>query len=144
MDSIKKLQSQFAIIGLKAQQLRAVDTKSWPDLKALITEDFELIIAHEDEEKKCSGSTAAIKQIQDSVCNSTTIHQAHTPDFSFASNGCQVIWSMHNRIINHSTSSAFNLFGFHTDIWVKTNGGWRLSNLRADTHYMEIDRVSSN
>jgi len=104
----------------------------------MLTEDFVLDISEGGKVPVIHGRDAALKQIQTSVHGTTTVHQAHQPEFEFKGDEVLVTWAMHARVVRGPDQPSFSLYGYHHDRWVRSSGEWKLAALRQTTQHLDV------
>jgi hypothetical protein len=138
MHDLETIKLQLEICNLKARQLRLVDTKEWAAYAAMLTEDFVLDISQAGKVPVIRGRDAAVRQIQLSTADATTVHHAHLPEFELKGDEVRVTWAMHDRVVRGPGQPSFTLFGYHHDRWVRHNGEWKLAELRTTTLHLDV------
>jgi len=138
MNDIGAIRAQLEISSLKARHLRLGDLKQWAEYAAMLTEDFVLDISQSGNIPVIHGRDAAVRQIQASIQDATTVHHAHLPEFELADDEVRVTWAMHDRVVRGADQPSFTLFGYHFDRWVRVAGRWKLAALKQTTLHLDV------
>ena len=124
---------------LKARHLRALDTGAWDCYAALLTEDFTLDISDGTGLPVMHGRDLIVGQISASIGAVTSVHQAHSPQFTVQSdNEIEVVWAMQDRIARGGEQPSTGGYGHHHDRWVRRDGEWMLAEQRLTRLHIDM------
>jgi hypothetical protein len=138
MNTLEQLEARIAISEGKARYCRALDTKDWALLGALLTEDFELDVTEGTDLPVISGRDAAIEQIRSSIDTAATAHQVHVPEMQFDEGGASVIWPMQDRVVWGPEQPSLVGYGHYHERWVLRDGEWKLAALRLTRLHLDF------
>ena len=123
---------------VKARYFRCLDTKDWPGLRAVFTDD---LVADSTEAggQVVTGADAFIAFLQEVLADATTVHQGHMPEIELTSASTATgIWALHDIVI-WPTGLRLDGHGHYHETYARTDAGWRiatsrLTRLHADLH----------
>ena len=114
---------------LKARYFRCLDTKDWPGLRAVFTDD---LVANSTEAggRVVDGADAFIAFLQEVLAGATTVHQGHMPEIELTSPTTATgIWALHDIVI-WPTGLRLDGHGHYHETYAKTDAGWRIATSR--------------
>jgi len=114
---------------LKARYFRCLDTKDWPGLRAVFTDD---VVADSVEAggRVIDGADAFVAFLQEVLAGATTVHQGHMPEIELTSPTTATgIWALHDIVI-WPTGLRLDGHGHYHETYAKTDAGWRISTSR--------------
>lgn len=114
---------------LKARYFRCLDTKDWPGLRAVFTDD---VVADSTEAggKVITGADAFIAFLQEVLTGATTVHQGHMPEVELTSPTTATgIWALHDIVI-WPAGLRLDGHGHYHETHTKTDTGWRIATSR--------------
>lgn len=141
MSDIEALQAQLAISQVKAKYCRMVDTKNWPGLAALLTEDFVLDVSEGTSLPVIHGRDAAMEQVQRLVGASRTVHQVHTPEIELRGDEAHVIWAMQDRVLWEAPRNGLGSitgYGYYHECYVRRNGEWKIASSKLTRLHIDM------
>ena len=138
MNPLEQLEARIAISEGKARYCRALDTKDWALLGALLTEDFELDVTEGTDLPVIHGRDAAIEQIRSSIATAATAHQVHLPEMQFGDGEATVIWPMQDRVVWGPDRPSLVGYGHYHERWVLRGGEWQLAALRLTRLHLDF------
>jgi SnoaL-like protein len=118
------------LVQAKARYCRLLDSKDWPALAELLTEEmeFDLSDGNPDVTPIC-GRDNVLTAVQASVTGAKTVHQVHAPEIELTGDCAQVIWAVQERVI-WDNGTSLTAYGHYHDRWVRVNGRWKIAALR--------------
>ena len=114
---------------LKARYCRCHDTKDWPGLRAVFTDD---LVADSTEAggRVVDGADAFIAFLQEVLAGATTVHQGHMPEIELTSPTTATgIWALHDIVI-WPTGLRLDGHGHYHETYARTDAGWRIATSR--------------
>ncbi len=114
---------------LKARYFRCLDTKDWPGLRTVFTDD---VVADSTEAggQVVTGAEAFIAFLQEVLAGATTVHQGHMPEIEFTSPTTATgIWALHDIVI-WPTGLRLDGHGHYHETYAKIDAGWRIATSR--------------
>ncbi|BBX18384.1 DUF4440 domain-containing protein [Mycolicibacterium duvalii] len=129
--------AQAELSQAKARYCRLLDTKDWPALAELMTEEIAVDLdAGNPSSVPLVGRENVLAAVQASVADARTVHQVHAPEFEFSDEVARVIWAVQERVVWQNGTS-LTAFGHYHDRWVRLDGRWRIAELRL--HHLIMD-----
>jgi len=143
---IERLIAIEEIKQLKARYFRCMDTKDWPGLQAVFSDDAELDMRGEAADKSKAtdalivGAANIMPFIRNAVLDLMTAHHGHMPEIEITSSTtAKGIWAMEDVLKWPEGAAVKTLHGYghYHETYRKTDDGWRiqssrLSRLRVD------------
>ncbi len=121
----------------KARYCRLMDTKDWPALSELFTEDVVFDLAGDDPlTPAIVGREEALAAIVGAVADAITVHQVHAPEFELADDEARVIWAVQERVV-WPNGTSLHAYGHYHDRWVRRDNRWLVAELRLTHLLME-------
>lgn len=114
---------------LKARYFRCLDTKDWPGLREVFTDD---LVADSTEAggQVVTGADAFITFLQEVLAGATTVHQGHMPEIELTSPTTATgIWALHDIVI-WPGGLRLDGHGHYHETYTKTAAGWRIATSR--------------
>lgn len=114
---------------LKARYFRCLDTKDWPGLREVFTDD---LVADSTEAggQVVAGADAFIAFLQEVLAGATTVHQGHMPEIELTSPTTATgIWALHDIVI-WPGGLRLDGHGHYHETYTKTDAGWRIATSR--------------
>jgi hypothetical protein len=146
LTDIERLTAIEEIKKLKARYFRSMDTKDWPGLQAVFSDDAELDMRGEAADKSKAtdalivGAANIMPFIRNAVLDLVTAHHGHMPEIEITSSAAaKGIWAMED-VLRWPPGAAVKTlhgYGHYHETYRKTADGWRiqssrLSRLRVD------------
>ena len=114
----------------KARYCRLLDSKDWPALAELLTEDMEFDLSDGNPDvAPIVGRENVLAAVQASVAGATTVHQVHAPEIELCGDAAQVIWAVQERVV-WDKGTSLTAYGHYHDRWVRVDGKWKIAALR--------------
>jgi hypothetical protein len=146
ISDLERLTAIEEIKQLKARYFRCMDTKDWPGLQAVFSNDAEFDMRGEAADKSKAADTLIIGNanimpfIRNAVLELTTVHHGHMPEIEIiSSTSAKGIWAMEDVLCWPPGAAVKTLHGYghYHETYRKTEEGWRiqssrLSRLRVD------------
>jgi hypothetical protein len=146
ISDLERLTAIEEIKQLKARYFRCMDTKDWPGLQAVFSDDAEFDMRGEAADKSKAadaliiGNANIMPFIRNAVLELTTVHHGHMPEIEIiSSTSAKGIWAMEDVLRWPAGAAVKTLHGYghYHETYRKTEGGWRiqssrLSRLRVD------------
>lgn len=148
-DAAARLLDVEAIKVLKARYFRYVDTRDWPALRELFTDDarfeFPGLGTFEDVE-------AGLAKIRSALGSATTIHHGHMPEITLTgSDTAEGIWAMHDYVIRHGAAGGDEAlpgyapefqrglrgYGHYLETYRRVGSGWLIASLKLTRLHIE-------
>lgn len=123
----------------KARYCRLMDTKAWRELGEMLTEDIVFDLAGDDPSSApIVGRDDVLGAVGSSVAEAVTVHQVHSPEFEIVSaDEVRVIWAVQERV-EWENGTSLTAFGHYHDRWVRSDGTWRIAELRLTQLIMDF------
>jgi hypothetical protein len=146
LTDIERLTAIEDIKQLKARYFRCMDTKDWPGLQAVFSDDAELDMRGEAADKSKAtdalivGAANIMPFIRNAVLDLVTAHHGHMPEIEITSSTtAKGTWAMED-VLRWPPGAAVKTlhgYGHYHETYRKTADGWRiqssrLSRLRVD------------
>jgi len=146
ISDLERLTAIEDIKQLKARYFRSMDTKDWPGLQAVFSDDAEFDMRGEAADKSKAadgliiGNANIMPFIRNAVLELTTVHHGHMPEIEIiSSTSAKGIWAMED-VLRWPPGAAVKTlhgYGHYHETYRKTEDGWRiqssrLSRLRVD------------
>lgn len=129
MTTIDELGACYELTTAKARYCRAIDTKDWEALSALMTHDVEFGITDADSDPDMtSGRDETLATLQSLVAGARTVHQVHSPELELAGHEARVIWAVQDRAVYDNGISVTG-YGHYHERWVRQDGQWKVARL---------------
>ena len=119
---------------LKARYVRALDTKDWPLLRSLLTDDMiadfrEMPGDQPDEKLNTTGADAFVASVAAELDEATTVHHVHSFEIRFTgSRDAEGIWAMDDHFWAGEGADLAGRsrhgFGHYHDSYRKASGRW--------------------
>lgn len=152
MDNLAQLLAVEAIRNLKAAYFRCMDTKNWPRLAELFTEDAEFdargaleMPKTEEEyakEPTIRGRAAIVEYIRAGLTPLISAHHGHTAEITVDSPvSARAIWPMSD-VLSSREGTPFRVFrghGHYFETYTCDGGIWRIATLRLRRLYVEME-----
>jgi hypothetical protein len=120
----------YELTQAKAKYCRALDTKDWDGLAALMIAGVEFGMSDGDSEPQMTvGRDETLALLKSLVSGSRTAHQVHTPEIDLNGDEAQVIWAVQDRAVFDNGTSVTG-YGHYTERWVRPGDVWMLASLR--------------
>jgi hypothetical protein len=132
----ERLLDRAALQDLKAAFLRCLDTKDWAGWRRLLTDDMAFYVEPQVGASMVTVAASAdefVEKVSESLQNSVTVHQAHTPELAFMDkNNAAGIWAMSDLIFPSSSGgNGVQGYGHYHEKYVKeADGKWRIKEVR--------------
>lgn len=132
----EQLVDLYEIQRLKARYCQCVDTKSWSELRTLVTEDLAVFKDTTPEPSSTSPVSTGADEFVASVArvaeDRVTVHHGHNPDISFIDDRHATgIWAMFDWIEDPSRNVVRVGYGhYHEEYEKGEDGKWRIRVLR--------------
>ena len=134
MDILERLQAQEEIRQLKARYFRLVDTKAWPEFRALFTDDATL--HYPEAHPTPNPIEVAHPMIVASLRNATSVHHGHMPEIQVIdADNATGIWSMEDQVYMHGDAAKGTPpvtilgAGHYHETYRQVNGEWKIASL---------------
>ncbi|MBL8776617.1 MAG: nuclear transport factor 2 family protein [Acidimicrobiales bacterium] len=114
---------------LKARYFRCLDTKDWPGLRSVFTDE---LVADSTEAggQVITGADAFIAFLQEVLADAVTVHQGHMPEIELTSpTSATGIWALHDIVI-WPNGLRLDGHGHYHETYRKTDAGWRIATSR--------------
>jgi len=128
----------LALCNAKARYCRTLDTKDWKGYADLLTEDYVLDVSEGSRVPVIKGRDAAIKQVQSSILNATTVHQVHSPEIEVTGDEARVVWALQDRVVWGSERPSITGYGHYHERWVRQQGEWKLACLKLTRLHIDV------
>lgn len=124
---------------LKARYLRAIDTKDWPLLRSLLTDDmvgdFREMGGTIDERLLTTSADAFVTSVAAALEKATTVHHVHSFEIRFTgARDAEGIWAMDDHFWAGEGSDlagrSHHGFGHYHDCYRKARGRWLIAKTR--------------
>ena len=114
----------------KARYCRLLDSKDWPALAELLTDDMEFDLSDGNPDvAPIVGRDNVLAAIQASVAGAKTVHQVHAPEIDLNGGDARVIWAVQERVV-WDNGTSLTAYGHYHDLWVRVDGAWKIAALR--------------
>jgi hypothetical protein len=136
MDAFTIAVEVLKIQALKAKYFRAIDTKSWAELREVFTDDLvfwrDASFAERSEEPVTTDAASFVASIRERHETSVTVHHGHNPEIELLEpTVARGIWALHDWVDNESSGHAWQGYGHYLDDYVRLpDGGWRIKRMR--------------
>ncbi len=123
---------------VKARYFRCLDTKDWPGLRAVFTDD---LVADSTEAggQVVTGADAFIAFLQEVLADATTVHQGHMPEIELTSASTATgIWALHDIVI-WPTGLRLDGHGHYHETYERTPDGWRIASMRLTRLHRSVE-----
>ena len=144
MLDIEALRAQLEISRIKARYCRMVDTKDWPGLGALLTEDFVLDVSEGTPIPVIHGRKAALEMVAELIGSARTVHQVHTPEVEVHGDQGHAIWAMQDRVVWETPKrglASITGFGHYHERYVRQNGVWKIASSKLTRLHIDFQRA---
>ena len=122
---------------LKARYFRCLDTKDWPGLREVFTDD---LVADSTEAggQVVTGADAFIAFLQEVLAGATTVHQGHMPEIELTSPTTATgIWALHDIVI-WPGGLRLDGHGHYHETYAKADAGWRIAPSRLTRLHTDV------
>ncbi|MEV0674869.1 nuclear transport factor 2 family protein [Mycobacterium sp. NPDC050441] len=120
----------YELTQAKAAYCRALDTRDWNGLTALMTPDVEFGMSNgEFSPHMTEGRDETLALLKSLVTGTKTVHQVHTPEIDLSGDEARVIWAVQDRAVFDNGTSVTG-YGHYTDRWVRQADEWKLASSR--------------
>ena len=127
-----------AIRRLKARYFRTMDTKDWPAMRQVFTDDV-VIDTSEAGGDRVEGADAFMTFLQQALDGATTVHQGHMPEIDLTSDTTATgIWAL-NDIVIWPNGVRLDGYGHYHEAYEKAGGQWRIK--RSTLTRLHVDFV---
>ena len=114
-----------AIRQLKARYFRTMDTKDWPAMRQVFTDDV-VVDTTDSGGGVVAGADAFIDFLQRTLARATTVHQGHMPEIELTSpSTASGVWALHD-VILWPDGSRLEGFGHYHETYVLDDDGWKI------------------
>jgi len=114
-----------AIRQLKARYFRAIDTKDWPGLRRVFTDDV-VMDSTASGGRVITGAEQFLTFLRDAIGDVLTVHHGHTPEIELTSpTTASGIWAMED-MLRWPDGSEMHGYGHYHETYEKVNGDWRI------------------
>jgi hypothetical protein len=121
---------------LKARYFRTLDTRDWPALRAVFTDDIA-IDTTDIGGGPITGADDFIAFLKDVLADAVTIHLGHTPEITQTSDtSASGVWMLHDLFIAGGTRMASS--GHLYDTYRLEPGGWRIASSKVTRLHLEV------
>ena len=136
---IERLIAIEEIKQLKARYFRCMDTKDWPGLQAVFSDDAELDMRGEAADKSKAatelvvGAANIMPFIRNAVLELVTVHHGHMPEITLTSETTATgIWSMEDKLRwpKGSRIREMHGYGHYRETYERLPAGWRIKSLK--------------
>lgn len=118
-----------AIKQLKARYFRTMDTKDWPGMRAVFTDDV-VMDTSESGGGVITGADAFIAFLSETLADVVTVHHGHMPEIEITSPTTATgIWSMED-MLRWPNGMELHGYGHYHETYTKTDGGWRIASTK--------------
>lgn len=132
---------RIAIEELKARYFRALDTKDWPTWREVFTDDVRVQVPMATTGGgvvQIAGADAYVASASKAVANCVSVHLGHMPEIVFQSDILATgVWSMED-ILEWADGRQLHGYGRYHETYVKTDSGWRISELRLERTRLDL------
>ena len=112
-----------AIRQLKARYFRTMDTKDWPAMRAVFTDDV-VIDTTASGGNVVEGADAFMAFLEETLGAATTVHHGHTPEITLTSDTTATgVWAL-NDIVIFPTGMRLDGYGHYHETYSKVDGEW--------------------
>jgi hypothetical protein len=147
ISDLERLTAIEEIKQLKARYFRCMDTKDWPGLQAVFSDDAEFDMRGEAADKSKAadaliiGNANIMPFIRNAVLELTTVHHGHMPEIEIiSSTSAKGIWAMED-VLRWPTGAAVKTlhgYGHYHETYRKTEDGWRIQSSRLSRLKVDI------
>lgn len=134
MEIWEKLQAMEEIRCVKAAYFRTVDTKQWPEFKALFTQDA--VIHYPESGMGPMDLETAYTHVVSSLTNAVSIHHGHMPEIKMHSpDDATAIWAMEDEVYlpgdpdKGVPDTKIVGAGHYHERYRRENGTWKIASL---------------
>jgi uncharacterized protein (TIGR02246 family) len=118
-----------AIKQLKARYFRTMDTKDWPGMRAVFTDDV-VMDTSESGGGVITGADEFIAFLSETLADVVTVHHGHMPEIDITSPTTATgIWSMED-MLRWPNGMELHGYGHYHETYTKTDGGWRIASTK--------------
>lgn len=118
-----------AIKQLKARYFRTMDTKDWPGMRAVFTDDV-VMDTSESGGGVITGADAFIAFLSETLADVVTVHHGHMPEIEITSPTTATgIWAMED-MLRWPNGMELHGYGHYHETYTKTDGGWRIASTK--------------
>ena len=118
-----------AIKQLKARYFRTMDTKDWPGMRAVFTDDV-VMDTSESGGGVITGADEFIAFLSETLADVVTVHHGHMPEIEITSRTTATgIWSMED-MLRWPNGMELHGYGHYHETYRKTDGGWRIASTK--------------
>ena len=118
-----------AIKQLKARYFRTMDTKDWPGMRAVFTDDV-VMDTSESGGGVITGADEFIAFLSETLADVVTVHHGHMPEIEITSPTTATgIWSMED-MLRWPNGMELHGYGHYHETYAKTDGGWRIASTK--------------
>lgn len=126
----ERIATYWELAQAKARYCRVLDTKDWPSLRELMTDDLEFDLTDGNPDvAPLVGRDNVVAAVRASVEGAKTVHQIHAPEFDLGAESANVIWAVHERVV-WDNGTSLTAYGHYHDRWVRIRGEWKIATLR--------------
>jgi hypothetical protein len=120
----------YELSQVKAKYCRALDTRDWNALAALMTADIEFGLSDGVSEPQMTvGRDETVALLKTLVAGARTAHQVHTPEIDLNGDEARVIWPVQDRVVFDNGTSVTG-YGHYTERWLRQGDVWKLASLK--------------
>ena len=118
-----------AIKQLKARYFRAMDTKDWAGMRAVLTDDV-VVDTTASGGGVVTGADEFIAFLEETLGAAVTVHHGHMPEIELTSPTTATgIWALEDTII-WPTGLRLHGFGHYHESYEKADGRWRIKTMK--------------
>ncbi|HVJ99163.1 MAG TPA: nuclear transport factor 2 family protein [Acidimicrobiia bacterium] len=118
-----------AIKQLKARYFRTMDTKDWPGMRAVFTDDV-VMDTSESGGGVITGADEFIAFLSETLADVVTVHHGHMPEIEITSPTTATgIWSMED-MLRWPNGMELHGYGHYHETYAKTDEGWRIASTK--------------
>ncbi|QTV80486.1 nuclear transport factor 2 family protein [Microbacterium sp. NIBRBAC000506063] len=123
------------IQALKASYFRAIDTKSWDDLRDVFEDDLryfrDIDFRTPSAEASVVGADEFVQNVRNRHEHSVTVHQGHTPEITVEADTADGVWAMFDWVDNPVRDFAWQGYGHYREQYRRgADGRWRIAIMR--------------
>ena len=136
----------YEIQVLKARYFRFLDTKQWDELRALFSDDMQIVIEDSavpsSDEPTFASPEELLSYLRAAKPGKITVHQGHMPEIEFQDKDHATgIWAMHDWVDDPGRGVAWQGNGHYHERYVRSaDGPWRIAFIRLTR--LRVDAVN--
>ena len=118
-----------AIKQLKARYCRTMDTKDWPAMRQVFTDDVEMDTTASGG-GVVTGADDFMTFLREMIGDVVTVHQCHTPEIDITSATTATgVWAMED-MLRWPDGTELHGYGHYHETYEKTGGEWHIKTLK--------------